>query len=304
MAPKGRDAAMAWTSDTILAERADGALSAGTALTRLLIMHREVAAVRRALAGFAGADRLSDAARELTDLLDTHTAGMRDAAAVLAAADDGTEVAGSLDEGLDACRRLFDRMAEVSPTASVAVYSLGDEARLAAATREVVRLLADLGVVAPDRHLLDLGCGIGRLEVALAGCVASITGIDLSPTMVRIAEGRCAGLPGVRLATGTGRDLAPFADRSFDAVVAVDTFPYLYQAGGVTLAATHVREAARVLRAPGDLVILNLSYRGDLARDQADAAALAAGAGLQVPRNGSADLRSWDGRTFHLRKSG
>jgi hypothetical protein len=66
----------------------------------------------------------------------------------------------------------------------------------------------------------------------------------------------------------------------------------------------HVREAARVLRAPGDLVVFNLSYRGDPARDQADARELAAAAGFELARNGSSDLRSWDGRTFHFRKAG
>jgi hypothetical protein len=51
-------------------------------------------------------------------------------------------------------------------------------------------------------------------------------------------------------------------------------------------------------------VILNLSYRGDLELDRKDARRLGEAAGLRVLRNGTADLRLWDGATFHLRKPG
>jgi SAM-dependent methyltransferase len=292
------------TTATILAERAEGTLSAGMALTRLLLARRDVEAVRRELATFVGTGPASAAARELARLLDTFADGAHQPAAILPATEREARAPDSLDDGLAACRRLFDRAVEVSAAASVAVYSLGDEARLAEATDEVVALLAELGIVAPDRHLLDVGCGIGRLETALAARVASIVGVDLAPAMVRAAEARCAGLGNVRFVTGSGRDLAGFADRSFDAVLAVDSFTYLYQAGGEALAAAHVREAARVLRVAGDLVVLNLSYRGDPARDQADARELAAAGGFELARNGSPDLRSWDGRTFHFHKAG
>jgi hypothetical protein len=59
-----------------------------------------------------------------------------------------------------------------------------------------------------------------------------------------------------------------------------------------------------VLRAGGDFVILNLSYRGDLELDRRDARDLADSAGLHLLRNGTMDLRLWDGVTFHLRKPG
>jgi cyclopropane fatty-acyl-phospholipid synthase-like methyltransferase len=293
------------TTAAILAERAEGTLSAGMALTRLLLAHRDVEAVRRELAKCAEtAPTSAGTARELARLLDASPDGARQVAAVLATAEHETHAPASIEDGLAACRRLFDRAVDLGAAASVAVYSLGDEERLAEATNEVVALLAQLGIVAPDRHLLDVGCGIGRFEAALAGRVASIVGIDLSPAMVQVAEERCRGLRNVRFVTGSGRDLAVFEEQSFDAVLAVDAFPYLYQAGGEALATAHVREAARVLRAPGDLVILNLSYRGDPARDQADARELAAAAGFELARNGSSDLRSWDGRTFHFRKPG
>jgi hypothetical protein len=45
-----------------------------------------------------------------------------------------------------------------------------------------------------------------------------------------------------------------------------------------------------------------LSYRGDLDQDREDARRLGEATCLRVLRNGTADLRLWDGATFHLRK--
>ena len=95
------------------------------------------------------------------------------------------------------CRRLFDRLVEMNAEASVALYSLGEPGLLDAATREVVDLLDQLAVLGPERHVLDIGCGIGRFERALADRVAAITGIDISPQMLQAARQRCAGLANV-----------------------------------------------------------------------------------------------------------
>jgi SAM-dependent methyltransferase len=116
--------------------------------------------------------------------------------------------------------------------------------------------------------------------------------------MLRAARARCAGRANVSFLQTSGLDLAPFRDRSFDIVLAVDSFPYLFEAGS-GLVARHVAEAARVLRPGGDLVILNLSYRDDLGADRRDLAALATGA-FDIRRDGTREFRHWDGAAFHL----
>jgi ubiquinone/menaquinone biosynthesis C-methylase UbiE len=179
---------------------------------------------------------------------------------------------------------------------------LGDSRLLDAATREVVLLLDRLAVLGPERRVLEIGCGIGRFQRALADRVAGITGIDIAPRMIEVARRRCAGLANVTLLETSGRDLSPFAAGSFDAVLAIDAMPYVHRAGRA-LVATHFHEVARVLRGGGDFVILNLSYRGDLDLDRRDVRDLADAVGLSVLRNGAMDLRTWDGATFHLRKS-
>lgn len=195
----------------------------------------------------------------------------------------------------------FDGAAELCPEASVALYSLGDSARLAAATAELSQRLQDWGLLGGEWSYLDIGCGIGRLEQALAPAVRSITGIDISPKMLELARTRCAALPNVVFQLANGCDLRGFAAGSMDVVLAVDSFPYLLRCGG-SLVERHLSEAVRVLKPGGQLAIFNFSYRNDLAADRNELARLAAGLGLTLVRNGVRGLRTWDGAGYHLLK--
>ena len=284
----------------VLRRCARGELSPVIALVRLLIAYGDVAALQAALVRAGRADRelgIRDAVEHVKGLLATHPQG---SALVLDMLQIERAAAGPDDE-LERCRHLFDRLVGEDATASVALYSLGNPELLDAATREVVELLEQLAVLGRERHVLDIGCGIGRFEQALAARAAAITGIDIAAGMIEAARKRCAGLRNVRLIETSGRDLSPFPPASFDLVLAIDAMPYVYRAGAA-LVAMHFAEVARVLRPGGDCVILNLSYCGDLELDRQDAHGRAETAGLRVLRNGTADLRLWDGATFHLRK--
>jgi hypothetical protein len=101
----------------------------------------------------------------------------------------------------------------------------------------------------------------------------------------------------------SGHDLAAFGEATFETALAIDSLPYVHRAGMALLEA-HFREVARVLVDGGDFVVLNLTYRGDLALDREDASRLAIGSGFELLRSGTQDLELWDGATFHLRKAG
>lgn len=199
------------------------------------------------------------------------------------------------------CRAMFNRLARISPEASVAAYSLGDPALLDDATAELAAWLRAHGLLSRRPAVLDIGCGIGRIAKTLAAEAGSVTGLDLSEVMVEEARARCANLPHCRFETCSGRDLAAIMDASQDLVLAVDVFPYVVE-GGLDLAAGMVAEARRVLQPGGDLLILNFSYRGDEEADRRDMLAIAARVGLELLRDGTREFSLWNGLVFWLRR--
>jgi SAM-dependent methyltransferase len=179
--------------------------------------------------------------------------------------------------------RAFDRLVAISPEGSVALYSLGDPAILAAATDEVLGLLRTWQILGPARRVLELGCGIGRF---LPGTGA--IGHDVSWGMLAEARRR---LPGAALVQGSGCEI-PVADRSLDVILAVDTFPYIVQAG---LAETHLAEAARVLRAGGEIAIFNYAYGSE-----DELPALAARNRFRITVAGVRPFHVWDASAWRL----
>jgi SAM-dependent methyltransferase len=287
----------------VLHRCAAGEISSAVALVRLLIACGDLDRVQSALAGLArseGEPGLRGAIEHMRELIDGNPARAALVQDMLREERTSARPVGEAD-AIERCRHLFDRLASTNAEASVALYSLGEPGLLHAATAEVVELLESVEVLGPQRRVLDIGCGIGRMAQALAGRVAAITGIDIAPGMIEAARQRCAGLPNVTLRPSSGRDLSPFPAASFDLALAIDAMPYLYRAGSALVAA-HFADVARVLRPGGDFVILNLSYRGDLELDREDACGLGQAVGLRVLRSGTSDLRLWDGTTFHLRK--
>ena len=209
-----------------------------------------------------------------------------------------TELAGG--DPIAAIRERFDRAVALAPEASVALYSLNDPATLDRATAELAALLERWELLAADRSVLDIGCGIGRIERALAPRIRHIIGIDVSPAMIAEATRRCADIANAAFAVCDGSGLSHLAESGFDLVLAVDSFPYLVAAGD-DIAERHIRDAAGLLRPGGTLAVFNYSYRGDLALDCAEIATSAGAAGLDIVRNGTRDLALWDAASFVLR---
>jgi SAM-dependent methyltransferase len=195
--------------------------------------------------------------------------------------------------------KVFDDAALLSPEAAVALYSLGSPVLLERITAELVNRLAGWGLLRPQFRVLDLGCGSGRVTKLIASKVRRVVAVECSDQMARLAHSATVRLDNVSVLCSEGTNLNFVRDEIFDCVLAVDSFPYLVEA---ELADSHLQEIARVLRQAGTLLIMNYSYRGDIARDRADLAAFAESHGFEVLRNGTSDLSLWDGRAFLLRK--
>jgi predicted TPR repeat methyltransferase len=208
------------------------------------------------------------------------------------------------DRGWSAERRIdhwaayFNRAAAVSPQTAVANYSLGNEHLLEAATRELVEVMRKWNLFDTASDVLDLGCGMGRCLEPIAPMVHSITGIDISEAMLRVAAQRTARLANVVVVQGSGRDLSAIRGRRYHLIVAVDSFPYLVKA---RVAERHLSDCAELLEEGGHLLIFNYSYR-DLETDRADVRKLSQLHGLAVLRDGTRDLELWDGIAFLMQK--
>jgi len=127
-----------------------------------------------------------------------------------------------------------------------------------------------LGLRAGAR-LLDLGCGLGDVAVALAedlGPTGEVVGIDASAAMLTVARERSVGAPcPVRFSIGDAMALDE-PDGSFDAVRCERTLQWLADPEAA------VTEMARVLRPGGRLALIDTDW-STLALDVDDAAVAA-----------------------------
>ncbi len=285
-----------------------GVASAPVTLMQLLIETENNESVRGAVTALVREVRSRDAdavvqrrAQELEQLMVANAPGCERIAKMLRSDVDSAKPARSVEEGIAFCERLFDWSVQQSEEASVALYSLGNPQLLDVATAEIVSQLRGWGAITSDTALLDIGCGIGRILVALAPEIRSATGIDVSAEMVKAARRRCAPYPNVSVIKGDGRGLGELDDESFDVAIAVDSFPYLRQSG-YALVERFFAESARVLKRGGQLVILNYSYSEDDDADAKEVRTLAAENGLEVLLAGTRPFELWDGLAFRMTK--
>ncbi len=59
---------------------------------------------------------------------------------------------------------------------------------LALMTKHTVPILIDACQLTPDSHAIDIACGPGQIADMMAQTGASVTGIDLAPEMIRLAQ--------------------------------------------------------------------------------------------------------------------
>lgn len=280
-----------------LQDCADGRISPQIAVAHFMFNGAGAAAIQAALDAAPPHPKM-DAIRTL---LLAHEAQIDSLSAhVAATGDDHNAYGDTPEQGIARIAAFFDRAVTTSPEASVALYSLGDPAILAAATAEIVEWLEMSDLLAPDADVLDLGCGIGRVAGALASRCRSVFGLDVSPGMIAEARRRHADRPNLQFEVTAGQNLAFLDAGSFDLILAIDSFPYLVQAGP-EIVAGHLADATRILRPNGALVILNLSYEDD-EYDEAHAAAWAAEYGMVLAQADRQPFRLWDGSAYVLRQ--
>jgi SAM-dependent methyltransferase len=197
-------------------------------------------------------------------------------------------------------RRFFDESVGRSEAGSVAAFSLGSDELLAEGTREIVAFLESGGLLAGSAAVLEIGCGTGRLAAPIAERARRYHGTDISLAMLEVARRRVTA-PNAGFSLSSGRSLGELRDGAFDLVLAVDSFPYVHDAGQA-LVDLHFAEAARVLREAGRFVLFNYSYLGDPLSEKVEVASLAGSHGFMVEAAGVKPFRIWDGVLYMLKK--
>jgi SAM-dependent methyltransferase len=113
--------------------------------------------------------------------------------------------------------------------------------------------LAHLDVAIARTNALDFGCGVGRLTQALAGYFDRAVGVDVSPTMIRLAEKLNRHPDRVRYVCNAADDLSILGQNVFDFVYTDIVLQHLEPA----LILRYLTEFFRIL-SPGGVLIFQL----------------------------------------------
>ena len=105
--------------------------------------------------------------------------------------------------------------------------------------------------IKPNSVVLDLGCGIGRIEKFLPHNCKKCIGIDVSRRMISLAKKRLDAFRNVSFYRNNGRDLSLFPDRMFDFVFSIFTLQHLDKED----ACYYLIEINRVLKQSGKAYI-------------------------------------------------
>ncbi len=116
-----------------------------------------------------------------------------------------------------------------------------------------------LGVLRPDEHVLDIGCGAGMdtlVAAQMVGADGTVTGIDMTPAMVAKARRSVAetGLANVTIVEGSAEEL-PFESASFDVVISNGVIDLIPDKDAV------FSEIARVLRPGGRIQLADVTIQ-------------------------------------------
>src|SRR5688572_30158300 len=99
----------------------------------------------------------------------------------------------------------WDRRAKADARHYIATGEVGEPAFAASGLRDVRAFFDGLEhLLAPAARVLDVGCGIGRMDEHVAPHVGALTGVDVSGAMVAQARERLRALPNVTFVEGDG----------------------------------------------------------------------------------------------------
>ena len=118
---------------------------------------------------------------------------------------------------------------------------------------DVIARILDNGGIKPGVHVLDVACGTGVLFPDYLKRGATVTGIDISPEMVKIAQSK---FPELRVVCGDVEEVE--FDQSFDCIMVYNAFPHFPEPAQL------IQRLAKLLKPGGILSIAHGMSRAAL----------------------------------------
>jgi ubiquinone/menaquinone biosynthesis C-methylase UbiE len=148
----------------------------------------------------------------------------------------------------DSYERIWDTLAITKKNAMDSVLAeVKDEGEFDLSGEKIAETLKEF--ITPGDIVLDVGCGIGRIEKHLAKYCAKIYAVDVSKRMVKHTKRRLKGLNNVYIYKTNGKDLSLFPDEKFDFVFSIIVLQHLEKEDAVF----YLLEMYRVLKPSGKL---------------------------------------------------
>lgn len=145
------------------------------------------------------------------------------------------------------------------------------------AARALFRAIIDLTVTAPIGAMLDVGSGRGQILKLLASRASRAVGVDIDASARQLARAELmlAGIPNCTLRKGDMYRLA-FQDSEFDTIILDDVL------GDAKFPVRALREASRVLRSGGRLLLIQSVTRETCEQMQVELADYCSHVGLRL----------------------
>jgi SAM-dependent methyltransferase len=156
-------------------------------------------------------------------------------------------------------KAVWTAMSQTEQTARAQVIGDVDDVYMLETAQETRRWLEESVGVKPDDIILEIGCGIGRVGLALAPRCKQWIGCDVSPNMLEFARERLAAFSNVQFVELSGFDLRPIQSGSVDLVYCTVVFMHLDEWDRYN----YILEAYRVLRPGGRIFVDNFNLCSD-----------------------------------------
>ena len=120
---------------------------------------------------------------------------------------------------------------------------------------------------------LEIGCGIGRILIPMAGIFGEVIGIDISNEMVKLGKEKISDIKNCNILENSGSDLSFLEDNYFDFCYSFIVFQHIPKK---SIVADYMAEISRVLKSNG---VFRFQVRG-------------------ITKNKPTEITTWDGVSF------